>query len=139
MLFKDLLSHHALIYNRGVWFCTQFAFFLVGIISWIADGAGVDSFSPETWGDWACQFPAAFWGGIMAFFSTIILTGLMRPMKKGRIVVGSILQAAQLLALAYSAAFTGGQFVIALWPVVFMVPLNLLIAYQGYKYDPCRV
>lgn len=135
MPLKNLFSHEALIYNREVWFLIQFSFLLVGVFSWVADGVGVDSFSPETWGEWACQFPAAFWGGCTAVFSAMVLSGLMRPMKRERIIVGASLQALQFTGIAYSAAFTGGQFAIALWPIVLLIPINLLVAYQGYKYE----
>jgi hypothetical protein len=108
----------------------------IAALFWISIGFGVSAFSPETWGEWACQFPARAWAAIMALSAAMVVTGLMRPITSRRVAWGSLLQAAQFLALAYSATFTGGQFVIGVYSSVLFAPLHILLAVQAWRYDP---
>ena len=136
MNFQSLFVDEALNRYRPMWVFFQMAVFSIGLLSWMAGGVGVNSFSPETWGAWACQFPAAAWAGTQMSAAALTMGGLFRPVSRWKVIIGASVQALQFGALAYSAVFTGGQFVISVWPILFLVPAHLTLAWQGYRYVP---
>jgi hypothetical protein len=101
---------------------------VIASLFWImASNRGGMAFSPETWGDWACQYPAQMWAGLTMLGGTLTAMGLIHPANRWQIAVGGLVQAAQFTALAMSAAFTGGQLVIAIYAMVIFVPFHLLV------------
>jgi hypothetical protein len=121
---------------RPLWMTLEAGLLAIGILFWVSIGLGVSAFSPETWGAWACQYPARAWAAVMVASSAMIFTGLMRPITSRRIVWGAALQAAQFLALAYSATFTDGQFVIGVYSSVLFAPLHIVLLVEAWRYDP---
>lgn len=121
---------------RPMWLGIESALLMVGLLFWISTGFGVDSFSPETWGEWACQWPAVWWAAVQSISAAMIITGLLRPVTARRVAVGSAMQAIQFAALAYSATFTGGQFVIGVYPSVLFVPFHIVLMVEALRYEP---
>ena len=66
----------------------------------------------------------------------MIITGLLRPVTAMRVAIGAAVQAVQFAALAYSASFTGGQFVIGVYPSVLFVPFHLILMVEALRYEP---
>lgn len=115
----------------------EFALLLIGCLFWLDTQWGGDNFSPETYGALACRLPAEAWAGSMMLAGALIVSGLMHPVTRGRIIAGSILQVIQFGGLSYSAVTTGGQFAIAAFPIIFFVPLHLILAWEAAIYEPC--
>lgn len=130
-----LLSSRALDRFRPVLIGIEGALLAVGLLFWISTAFGVDSFSPATWGEWACQFPARWWAAIQTVAAAMIVTGLMKPVTARRVAVGAAIQALQFGALAWSATFTGGQFVIGVYPSILFVPFHLVLMVEAIRYE----
>lgn len=130
-----LLSNKSLDRFRPMWIGIEGALLAVGLLFWLSTAFNVDSFSPETWGTWACQFPAKWWAAVQTISSAMIVTGLMKPITWKRVAIGAAIQAAQFAALAMSATFTGGQFVIGVYPSVLFVPFHLVLLVEAWRYD----
>lgn len=136
MDWRDLLTAQSLDRFRPMWMGVESALLVVGLLFWVSTGFGVDSFSPETWGAWACQWPAVWWAAVQSVSSAMIITGLLRPVTARRVALGAFIQAMQFAALAYSATFTGGQFVIGVYPSVLFVPFHLILMVEAMRYEP---
>jgi len=130
------MGSHSLDRYRPIWAMFSAGLLAIATLFWVSVGFGVSAFSTETWGAWACQFPARAWAAIMGGSAAMVITGLMRPITSRRVALGAFLQAVQFLALAYSATFTGGQFVIGVYSSVLFAPLHLVLAVQAWRYDP---
>lgn len=133
--FRLALGCDSLDRYRHLWMMIEGGLLSIAILFWVSVGLGVSAFSPETWGEWACQYPAKMWAAIMGAGAALTITGLMRPITSRRVALGASLQAVQFLALAYSATFTGGQFVIGVYSSVLFAPLHIVLAVQALKYD----
>lgn len=136
MHWPELLNSQSLDRFRPMWLGIESALLAVGLLFWISIGFGVDSFSPETWGEWACQWPARWWAAVQAISAAMIVTGLLRPVTARRVAIGAAIQTAQFAALAYSATFTGGQFVIGVYPSILFVPFHLILMVEALRYEP---
>lgn len=136
MDWRDLLTAQSLDRFRPMWLGIESALLMVGLLFWVSTGFGVDSFSPETWGEWACQWPAVWWAAVQSISAAMIITGLLRPVTAMRVALGAAVQAVQFAALAYSASFTGGQFVIGVYPSVLFVPFHLILMVEALRYEP---
>lgn len=121
---------------RPVLIAMQIGLFMIASLFWMDTQLNGDSFSPETWGEWACGFPAEMWAGAMIAASTLCVSGLMHPVTKVRIIIGAFIHVLQFFALSLSAALTGGQFVIAVFPLVLLVPMHIILAWEAAVYDP---
>jgi hypothetical protein len=130
-----LITPRAIDRFRPILILMEFGFLLIGCAFWISTQSGVDSFSPETWGVWACILPAELWAAVQMVSGVMIVTGLLHPVTRHRIVFGCILQIVQLLGLSVSAMFSGGQFVIAIYPLVLFVPFHVILAAEATVYE----
>lgn len=135
-LWATLITPRAIDRFRPVLMLFEGALLLVGCLFWISTQSGVDSFSPETWGDWACALPAELWAGVQMFAGAAIVTGLMHPVTRWRIIIGCLVQIIQFAGLSVSAMGSGGQFVIAVYPLVLFVPFHLILMAEAWAYDP---
>lgn len=135
-LYDSLVHPRAIDRFRPILMLIEVALLIVGCAFWISTQMGVDSFSPATWGEWACILPAELWAGVQMGAGALIVTGLMHPVTRNRIVIGCIVQIVQFLGLSASAMFSGGQFVIAVYPLVLFVPFHLILALEARAHDP---
>lgn len=131
-----LIDRRAIDRFRPVLIAMELSLLLVGCLFWLNVRWSADSFSPETWGDWACMLPAEFWAGAMILSGALIVSGLMHPITRGRIIIGSILHVLQFMGLAVSVLGSGGQFVIAVFSIVVFVPMHLVLAWEAAIYEP---
>lgn len=123
---------------RPVLIAMEFALLLVGCLFWANTQTGGDSFSVETWGAWACELPAALWAGTMMLGATLVVSGLMHPVTRMRIIIGCAIQVIQFAGLSVSAIGSGGQFVVAVFPLVLFVPMHVVLAWEAAIYEPLR-
>ena len=130
------LGPRALDRYRPLWLVLEALLMTIAVLFWVSLGLEVSAFSPETWGNYACEWPAKLWGGLLFLATGATITGLMRPVTARRVAVGAAIQAAVFLILAVSASFTGGQFVIGAYLSILFVPMHLLLAAQAVRYDP---
>lgn len=123
-----LTDHGALSRFRPLYFVIEGGLLTIAIAFWFS--AYFDqgsSFSPETWGAWACQYPAQMWAFLTMAGATLTIIGLLHPQVWWIVALGAGIQVLQFSALGYSAAFTGGQFVIMIYEAGFFVPIHMLI------------
>jgi hypothetical protein len=136
---RGLINARAIDRFRPVLMLFEGALLIVGCLFWISTQSGVDSFSPATWGAWACTLPAECWAGTQMLAGACIVTGLMHPITRWRIIFGCTVQIIQFSSLSVSAMFSGGQFVIAVYPLVLFVPFHLILMGEAWAYDPGTV
>jgi hypothetical protein len=99
------------------------AMLLIGSL-FMADAlTGSRGFSPDTWGQFAYTYPARMWAGIMICGSLMCVIGLVRPVQRWMVLVGALVQFTQFAAIAYSAIFTGGEFVVGIYASIMFMPL----------------
>ena len=135
---EKLLAKDAIEDARNYWIAMEIAMLLVGLLFWITLSVGISAFSPETWGAWACYFPARLWAGVQIVASALVIWGLMVPITWRLAVAGAVLHAVQLQFLAISAMASGGEVVIGIYPSVLFVPAHLLIIWQAVRYGNRR-
>lgn len=99
----------------------------VAALFWLSAWQPGAAFSPETWGAWACQFPALLWAGCMLAGGWITSMGLIHPANRWQIIVGGAIQTAVFTALSLSATLTGGQDVVGAVALIMFVPFHLLV------------
>jgi hypothetical protein len=99
------------------------AMLLIGSL-FMADAlTGSRGFNPDTWGQFAYSYPARMWAGIMICGSLMCVIGLVRPVQRWMVLVGAVVQFTQFAAIAYSAIFTGGEFVVGIYASILFMPL----------------
>ncbi len=99
------------------------AMLLIGCL-FMADAlTGSRGFNPDTWGQFAYTYPARMWAGIMICGSLMCMIGLVRPVQRWMVLVGAGVQFAQFAAIAYSAIFTDGEFVVGIYASILFMPL----------------
>ena len=91
---------------------------------------------PEAW-TWSRLALDGCRAGVMLAGGVLCVSGLMHPVTQWLIVLGASVHVAQFTALSLSAILTGGQFVIAIFPLLFFVPLHIILAWEAAIYDPC--
>ena len=106
--------------------------FLVGSGFWIEAHLNDQAFSAAIYGDFALRFQAEVWAGVMMMGSALTFIGLVRPVHRWKVVVGSVMLLLNFMGLAYSAIWTGGEMVIGLFCSVLFAPLFLKLAFEGW-------
>lgn len=115
VLQPDYLAHPRLMHE-------QVAIFVVGSLFWIEARLQGEAFSAQVFGSFALLFPAEFWAMLMMASATLVWAGLLNPVKRWMVAVGSGLQVVNFLALGYSALATGGEAVIGFWCAIYFAP-----------------
>ena len=113
----------------------QLAIFAIGSMFWIEASLSGEAFSARVFGDFALQFQAEAWAGVMMAGSAMCWIGLRHPVKWWMIAVGAGIQTAQYLALGYSAIMTGGEMVIGLHCTVFFAPIFARMFWEAVTSD----
>lgn len=127
---------HELDRYRPILCMIESALFGIACLFWIDANTSAVGYSEETWGSFAYQFKAEFWAFIMMAGSAFSLIGLIRPIMRNMVTFGAVIQTVQFSLLSYSAAFTGGEFAIAIYASVLFVPLHFWLAIEGLHRDP---
>lgn len=121
---------------RQVLIAQQISLFMIGTFFWVDSRAGNVAFSQETWGDLAYSAPAEMWALMNLTTASMITVGLLRPVKKWMVAIGSAVACAELLTLSYSAVFTGGAVVVGLYASLYFLPLHLWLFAESLKRAP---
>ncbi len=100
----------------------------IGIMFLIEAKTTGEAFNEGTCGALCLSAKAEFWAILMIVHSLLVLKGLIRPRVWQNVAIGACISALHFSVIAYSAMFTGGQFVIGAWAMVFFVPVSLTIA-----------
>ena len=123
---------------RSVFVPLQLQFFAVGLFFFFTSVSKPGAFSPETWGEMAYRWPASWWATYGMGAASITYYGLRIPMRHRWIIVGGLAHCAQFLALSWSAAFTGGDPVIALYATIMFLPLHIWLVWEAVQYGAGR-
>lgn len=109
----------------------------VGAMFWVAARHQIEAFSEDTWGSFCLRFPAETWAMMMMAQSALIWAGLKDPLKWRWIAVGATMGVIHFSAIAYSAVYTGGEFVIGVWAIALFIPMHMVLAmaavYRGLR------
>jgi hypothetical protein len=127
---------HELDRYRPILCMIEAALFGIGCLFWVDSMTDQVGYSEATWGSFAYQFNAEFWAFIMMAASAMTLIGLIRPIMRKMVTFGALIQTVQFALLSYSAAFTGGEFVIAIYASVLFVPMHFWLMIEGMHRDP---
>lgn len=92
----------------------QLANFAIGASFWMMAQATDQAFGPAVYGDLAVSLPAEFWAALCMGGSMICAIGLLDPVKRWMVTVGSAVMIVNYFALSYSAAVTGGEMVVSI-------------------------
>lgn len=130
------LSKNSLDRHRPIVMAFCISMLVIWSSMWMAVTSGADVMSADVWGGLAYAIPAEAWAlvGIGATATTI--NGLMKPVKNWMVRIGSSISCVQFTILAYSAAFDGGVFVIALFASNLFLPLNIWLFAEACRSDP---
>lgn len=107
--------------------------FFIGALFWIEARLSGEAFAQDIYGRFALLFPAEAWAFLFMAGSAITINGLMKPVHHMRVTIGACIQFVNFSALTYSAAFTGGEFVIAVFASVMFATPHIWIAVEGIK------
>ena len=113
----------------------QLAIFAIGAMFWAEAITSGQAFSAQVFGEFALQFHAEFWAGLMMGGSALCWIGLRHPVKWWMIAIGSGIQTLQYLGLGYSAIATGGETVIGLHCTVFFAPIYARMFWEAVTSD----
>ncbi len=128
-------DRHGLTRFRPIAMAFEFGLFFIGALFWIEARLQGEAFSADIYGDFALLFPAEFWAAGMMGGAAITINGLIKPIHHRMVAVGSFLQFANFSALSYSSAFTGGEFVIAVFASVMFVTPHIWLIFEGLRND----
>lgn len=120
---------------RPVAMAFEIGLFFIGSLFWIEARLQGDAFSADIYGNFALMFSAEFWAALMMAGAAITINGLVKPMHGKRVTIGSVIQFATFAGLAYSSAFTGGEFVIAVFASVMFVTPHIWLIFEGLRND----
>lgn len=125
------LSKNSLDRHRPAFMAAEWSLLMVGFLFWIDASGSSMGFAKEVFGQLAYSLPAKFWALVMMVCSAITIMGLRRPITHWMVLVGAFCHCIHFLLLSYSAAFTGGAFVIGLFASVFFLPLHMWILFEA--------
>lgn len=126
---------HSLARYRPIAMAFEIGLFFIGVLFWIEARLSGEAFSASIYGNFALVFPAEFWAMIMMCGAAITVNGLIKPVHRKRIALGAIVQIFNFGFISASAAFTGGEFVIAVFASVIFLTPHLWLAAEGLRDD----
>lgn len=118
--------------HRDLWLANQLFLFVIGCLFWIDSMTGAQGFAEETWGSFAYSFPAAMWAAVLMASSSMIIVGLLDPIKNWMVSFGSSIACINFALLAYSAVFTDGVVVVGFYASAYFLPLHMLLVVESY-------
>lgn len=113
----------------------QVFLFFIAVLFWVEATTVNKAFRPEMWGDFAYQAPAQGWAAMMMAASAMSFVGLIRPIQRHMVIAGSAMHCFQFSVVSYSAAFTGGDFGVAIYASTFFLPLHLWILWESVHHE----
>ena len=113
----------------------QVAIIFIWSLFWIEARMQGAAFCAAVCGEFALQFPAEMWAGVMMGASAFCWIGLRHPVKRWMVAFGAGLQTLQYLALGYSAIATGGEMVIGLHCTTFFAPIYMVMFWEAVRSD----
>lgn len=120
---------------RPAFMAAQIMLFIVASGFWAFSSLGGDTMHPAIYGTFATSIPAKFWAMIMMAGCAMIINGLVRPINNWMVATGGALLCVNFTALAYSAIFTGGQFVIGIFASVFFLTWHIWLTLEALLHD----
>ena len=114
----------------------QISLAFIGCLFWFEAQMQGEAFSAEIYGTLAVQYPAEYWAIAMMAGSAITFNGLMHPIQRGWIILGSFIHAFCFSMLAVSAIFYQGQFVIGVFSSVCFLTPHVWLAIEAYLSEP---
>lgn len=108
---------------------------MIGCFFWVNAWMGMQGFNPWTYGDLAYTMPAKLWAAGIMGGSAMCVIGLIKPVNKWMVIAGSALLSIQFAVLAYSAIYTGGEFVIGIFSSNFFLTFHLWLTIEAARGD----
>ena len=130
------LSKNGLDRHRPIVMAFSISMLVIWCSMWMAVASGADVMSADVWGDAAYAIDAEIWAAVGLFATATTINGLMKPVKNWMVRTGSAISCIQFAFIAYSAAFDGGVFVIALFASNLFLPLNIWLFAEACRSDP---
>ncbi len=121
---------------RPLFIASQVIMFAIGFAFWVEASLAGQAFSEDTWGAFCLHFKAEVWAGLMMTQSALMYTGMIKPIKRRMVAVGSAIAVWHFCVVAYSAIATGGEFVIGIYAILFFVPWHALIFASAVHHGP---
>lgn len=116
---------------RRMWIVMQSLLFVIACMFWIDSMTVKQGFARETWGDFAYSLPASMWAAVQMSSSSMIIIGLLRPIRGWMVSVGSFVLCLNYVGISYSAVFTGGVVVVGLHASLFFLPLHMWLLVEA--------
>lgn len=120
---------------RPLLLAIEFLLCMIGCFFWVNAWLGYQGFNPWTYGDLAYMLPAKMWAASMMAGSAMCIIGLIKPIKKWMVIAGSAFLSVQFMVLAYSAIYTGGEFVIGIFSSNFFLTIHLWMLIEAVRGD----
>lgn len=130
---RMVLDNNSIARYRPLLGWMQLTLFGIGSLFWVEATLGGQGFKAQLFGEFAFAFPAEFWAGLMMGASVITYIGLIKPVRYHMVIIGSLINLAQFLALSYSAFYTRGEFVVGLYASCLFAPIHLWMAFKAYE------
>lgn len=127
------LSDSGLSRHRPILIAMQCALLFIGVVFWIDAMNGGNGFDESTWGWLAYSFPAVGWAFLNMATASITINGLIKPIRRWMVAIGSFIHCIQFFVLSYSAVMCGGVFVIGLYASVVFLPLHMWMLFEAVK------
>ena len=129
------LSKNTIDRHRPVFLAMQWGLLFIGAVFWIDASLNSQGFNLKVFGELAYAVPAKVWAVACMASSAFCIMGLLKPVKRWMICLGASGHIAQFMVISYSAAFTGGAYVIGLYASVLLLPLHIWLLTQAATRD----
>jgi len=123
MTVAEAIAHNDTIQSDRIMMRINVLLFIIACLFWVDSITAAEGFKEATWGKFAYSYPAEMWAALMMAASAVTINGLMMPVKRWMVVAGAALHLTQFSIVAYSAIFTGGEFVVGIYAGLFFAPI----------------
>lgn len=111
----------------------QLALFMIGATFWVGSIHDPGMFKLTTWGALAYAVPAEVWAGLNMVCSAMIWVGLIRPIRRRLVLIGSTVNVAQYAVLAVSAVGFGGEQAVGIYAAFVFLPLFARMTWEAAR------
>ena len=120
---------------RPAFMVAEVLLFIVASGFWAFSSLGGDMMHPAIYGAFATAYPAKMWAMAMMVGCALVINGLIRPINNWMVATGGAILCANFAAIAYSAIFTGGEFVIGIFASVFFLSWHVWLTLEALLHE----
>lgn len=125
------LSRNTIDRHRPVFILVQSALLAIGAIFWIDASLDSQGFNLFVFGSLAYAIPAKVWALACMSSAALCILGLIKPVRRWMVALGSGFHCVQFVVISYSAVFTGGAYVIGLYASILLLPLHMWLFFEA--------